>query len=519
MTLVMLQIKVLKAQGLPAADLCGTSDPYCIIKCDKVKKKTSVIKKTLEPTWDECFTFPVSMSAKKITIECYDRDTFKFDDPLGKTEMELVALEQEPKYYNEPRWYQLTPMRKSVNPKRCGEIQLSFCIISRECEHMPSVDTDATGESVSDTASTPSPKSSESESEPLSLSSDLLAAGLSLHDDGLDSEDDDTSDEEHRQSSKGAATKSFHHGRSESACVNESSGKKVFSLKKSFRLKAPSSFKLIKSSTSSGKASKSSSSSGKSGKSFRMRIPKPKSKQLSCTGDEINLEPLTEEREDDDVAGETLPQTTESKDSEDLLPADHKNKKRESLKALGLITYDDDCRAHQRSASGSTVNSDVGRLPALVFEKYDVDANGVIDRNEFHDMILDLGYYFEAQELLDAFAIVDNDGDGFISINEFASFWRRDDRFRFLRLDEDRRQKVKQLSEFFAYFDRLKRGMLDCDEFIAMHQAMVISGYTSLGDSKECMNALDLNKDGFVHFNELLAYAVQRGLLDTTQVA
>ena len=56
----MLRVKVLQAKGLRAGDKGGTSDPYCIVTCGKVKakggkKKTKVVKKTLTPTWDEEF--------------------------------------------------------------------------------------------------------------------------------------------------------------------------------------------------------------------------------------------------------------------------------------------------------------------------------------------------------------------------------------------------------------------------------------------------------------------------------
>ncbi|GBG26699.1 Synaptotagmin 1 [Hondaea fermentalgiana] len=556
MTDVMVSVKIVKARALPAADLCGTSDPYCVIKCERVKKKTRVLKRTLNPTWDESFTFAVSSKAKKIVIECYDKDTFKFDDALGKIEMEFSALEQEANYYSTPRWYQLISMRKAAASKRCGELMVSFEIVGRRCE--PG--------GVPQTASQPATPTSEytagapfvEEPEPLALSADALASGLSLHDDGSRSsdDDDDCGDEDDDSFGDDGASVGEARAHASDAFPSTPSGQKKSTMsfrrphsrtassgtKKSFRIRAPGSSFKMKSGTVDAvqNTSKSKSKSRVSGKSFRMLRPKGRSssKKLTLEAGDASLETLQEADDSETEASSARKIEVSEQSARDLTSSGS----RCSGRATGVQTTSISTRTKTETGSAMPHDEDTDRsderislsshcgsekedentvlgLPAVVFQKYDVDANGVIDREEFSDMVLDLGYYFEPEELREAFAIVDADGDDHISIREFASFWRRDDRFRFLRLDEERRQKVKQLTEFFAYYDRKKRGMLDRSEFIALHEAMVVSGYTHLGDTEECMRALDLNSDGFVHFNELLAYAVERGLLDTTQVA
>jgi len=52
-----LHVTVLEAKALPAADHGGTSDPFCELHLGNVSHKTKVVKKNLNPTWHEEFTF------------------------------------------------------------------------------------------------------------------------------------------------------------------------------------------------------------------------------------------------------------------------------------------------------------------------------------------------------------------------------------------------------------------------------------------------------------------------------
>lgn len=60
--LVQLIVGVIQAEGLAAMDMSGTSDPYVKVYLlpDKKKKfETKVHRKTLDPTFNEHFTFKV----------------------------------------------------------------------------------------------------------------------------------------------------------------------------------------------------------------------------------------------------------------------------------------------------------------------------------------------------------------------------------------------------------------------------------------------------------------------------
>jgi len=62
-----LSVFILEADGLPALDLGGTSDPYVTISLlpEREQSKTyetRVHQKTVSPVFNECFVFPVSFN-------------------------------------------------------------------------------------------------------------------------------------------------------------------------------------------------------------------------------------------------------------------------------------------------------------------------------------------------------------------------------------------------------------------------------------------------------------------------
>lgn len=86
----MLLVKILKAFDLPAKDLCGSSDPYVkiyLLPDRKQKFQTRVHRKTLNPTFDESFQFPVpydELAVRKLHLSVFDFDRFSRHDMIGE---------------------------------------------------------------------------------------------------------------------------------------------------------------------------------------------------------------------------------------------------------------------------------------------------------------------------------------------------------------------------------------------------------------------------------------------------
>jgi len=76
-------VRVISGKDLAASDVGGTSDPYVGVEINGHKEKTKVVKKCLNPHWNETFRFNVSPS-DYATFTLYDWDRFGKDDALGK---------------------------------------------------------------------------------------------------------------------------------------------------------------------------------------------------------------------------------------------------------------------------------------------------------------------------------------------------------------------------------------------------------------------------------------------------
>eukprot|EP01121_Diplochlamys_sp_Union-15-3_P018635 TRINITY_DN6832_c0_g1_i2.p1 TRINITY_DN6832_c0_g1~~TRINITY_DN6832_c0_g1_i2.p1 ORF type:complete len:162 (-),score=29.57 TRINITY_DN6832_c0_g1_i2:78-563(-) len=80
----LLKLTVVKARNLAPKDSSGKSDPFCVVRVGKTRKrKTSVIRQNLNPEWpDGPFSFPSFSNDVDVKIVCYDWDNVK-NDYLG----------------------------------------------------------------------------------------------------------------------------------------------------------------------------------------------------------------------------------------------------------------------------------------------------------------------------------------------------------------------------------------------------------------------------------------------------
>jgi len=94
-----LEVHVLSAEGLLAADRGGTSDPYAKVRVgdkDAHKRQTKVVPKNLNPRWDERLLFPGTLAefvAETLIIKVRDKDRASMtDDHLGECHVPLREL-------------------------------------------------------------------------------------------------------------------------------------------------------------------------------------------------------------------------------------------------------------------------------------------------------------------------------------------------------------------------------------------------------------------------------------------
>ncbi|XP_069078858.1 multiple C2 and transmembrane domain-containing protein 2 isoform X2 [Pleurodeles waltl] len=87
-----LQVKVLKAEDLLAADFSGKSDPFCVLEVGNDRLQTHTIYKNLNPEWNKVFTFPIKDIHDVLEVTVFDDDADRPPDFLGKVVIPLLSI-------------------------------------------------------------------------------------------------------------------------------------------------------------------------------------------------------------------------------------------------------------------------------------------------------------------------------------------------------------------------------------------------------------------------------------------
>ncbi|KAK3228286.1 hypothetical protein Dsin_008148 [Dipteronia sinensis] len=86
----LLRIRVKRGVNLAVRDV-RSSDPYVVVKMGRQKLKTRVIKKDVNPEWNEDLTLSITDPDVPIMLTVYDHDTFTKDDKMGDVEFSIKS--------------------------------------------------------------------------------------------------------------------------------------------------------------------------------------------------------------------------------------------------------------------------------------------------------------------------------------------------------------------------------------------------------------------------------------------
>ena len=96
-----IEVHLKSGHGLLAADKNGKSDPYVVATLGKLKRKSKVVKKTLDPVWNEVLTLEgfdeSALQDAQLRLRCYDQDLAVLGvnamaDDLGLLDVPLAPL-------------------------------------------------------------------------------------------------------------------------------------------------------------------------------------------------------------------------------------------------------------------------------------------------------------------------------------------------------------------------------------------------------------------------------------------
>ncbi|XP_069767433.1 ras GTPase-activating protein 4 isoform X2 [Narcine bancroftii] len=91
-------LRIIEGKKLPARDLTGSSDPYCIVRIDnETIIRTATIWKTLSPFWGEEYNVHLPSTFHSISFYVMDEDAISRDDVIGKVSIAKDVLTANPK--------------------------------------------------------------------------------------------------------------------------------------------------------------------------------------------------------------------------------------------------------------------------------------------------------------------------------------------------------------------------------------------------------------------------------------
>ncbi|KAM6961198.1 multiple C2 and transmembrane domain-containing protein 2 [Aplochiton taeniatus] len=88
-----LQVKVIRATDISAADLNGKSDPFCVVELGNGRLQTQTVYKTLNPEWNKVFTIPIKDIHDVLELCVLDENGDKATSFLGKVAIPLLSVQ------------------------------------------------------------------------------------------------------------------------------------------------------------------------------------------------------------------------------------------------------------------------------------------------------------------------------------------------------------------------------------------------------------------------------------------
>jgi len=128
----LLRVTVVEAKDLPAMDLFGGTDPYCLVFLSEpygesvtgaVTFRTETILNNLNPVWNADMELPIMPGAAALTIAIFDFDSVTSDDLVGVVHVHLAELEV---WVQHDKWFTLHNYK--MDDKRLGGAQLHLKI-------------------------------------------------------------------------------------------------------------------------------------------------------------------------------------------------------------------------------------------------------------------------------------------------------------------------------------------------------------------------------------------------------
>lgn len=128
-----------------------------------------------------------------------------------------------------------------------------------------------------------------------------------------------------------------------------------------------------------------------------------------------------------------------------------------------------------------------------VFEMFDRNGDGRITKKELNDSLESMGIFIPDAELTQMIEKIDVNQDGCVDIDEFGALYQN---------IMDERDEEEDMKEAFNVFDQNGDGFITVDELKSVMASLGLKQGRSAEDCKSMIMKVDVDGDGRVNFNE-----------------
>ncbi|KAH6763415.1 Calcium-dependent lipid-binding family protein [Perilla frutescens var. hirtella] len=129
----LLRIRLKRGVNLAVRDV-RSSDPYVVVRMGTQRMKTRVIRKDINPEWNEDLTLSVTDPSQPVFLNVYDHDTFSMDDSMGDAEFDIRPFVDALKVH--PRSLPNGTRIKIIQPCRSNCLAEESCVVWKEGQVM-----------------------------------------------------------------------------------------------------------------------------------------------------------------------------------------------------------------------------------------------------------------------------------------------------------------------------------------------------------------------------------------------
>lgn len=128
-----------------------------------------------------------------------------------------------------------------------------------------------------------------------------------------------------------------------------------------------------------------------------------------------------------------------------------------------------------------------------IFQMFDRNGDGRITRKELSDSLQNLGIYIPDKELIQMIEKIDVNRDGYVDIDEFGGLYKT---------IMEERDEEEDMREAFNVFDQNGDGFITVEELRSVLQSLGLKQGRTIEDCKKMINKVDVDGDGRVNYRE-----------------